>query len=569
MKNYKSLFMRKLSFNTLAKSIVLAVLLTTVLFSSGQNSNNFEISKNLDIYTTLFREINKNYVDEINVGDMMKTGIDAMLESLDPYTVFIPESEVEDYKFITTGQYGGIGALIHKQGDTIVISEPYEGKPAQNYGLKAGDIILEVDNKSVSGKSTSEVSTLLKGQPGTHVDILLKRFAEEQPVHMKLTRENVKIENIPYYTIIEPNIAYIKLSGFTQNAAKEVKEAFLEMKKENELNGIILDLRNNGGGLLQEAVNIVNIFLDKGKPVVSTKGRLPSKNYSYSTTESPVDTEIPLIVLVNGSSASASEIVAGAIQDHDRGVILGQNTFGKGLVQNVIPIAYNSQAKVTVAKYYIPSGRCIQEIDYSHKDKNGDAGQIPDSLIAAFKTTNGRTVYDGHGIKPDIELPDSIISNISIALLNKFLFFSFATIFQHDNDSILSADLFTITDEIFENFIAYIEEKGYDYTTNSEKTLLDLKKTAEKEDYFDGISVEYQALADKVAAHKENDIFKYQEEIKRILRIEIVSRYYYQTGKIISSLKDDKEIGKAKELFQEKDSYTALLISNGESSSTN
>jgi len=561
--------MNKITYYTLAKSIVLIVFLSSFLFSSGQNSNNFEISKNLDIYATLFKEINKNYVDEIEVGELMKTGIDAMLESLDPYTIYIPESEVEDYKFITTGQYGGIGALIHKQGDTIMISEPYEGKPAQKYGLKAGDIILEVDNKTVSGKSTSDVSTLLKGQPGTNVDILLKRYGIVEPVSMELTRDNVKIDNIPYYTVLDQNVGYIKLSGFTQNAAKEVKNAFLEMKKENELSGIILDLRNNGGGLLQEAVRIVNIFIDKGEPVVSTKGKLASKNYSYVTQESPVDTEIPLIVLVNGASASASEIVAGAIQDHDRGVIIGQNTFGKGLVQNVLPISYNSQAKITVAKYYIPSGRCIQEIDYSHKDENGDAGQIPDSLIAAFETKNGRPVYDGHGIKPDIELSNSIISNVSIALLNKFLFFSFATMFQDEHENIAGADDFEITDEIYDEFIAFIEEEGYDYTTKCEKTLANLKKTAEKEDYFDAINEEYQALANKIKANKESDVVKYQEEIKRILRIEIISRYYFQTGKIVSSLKDDEEIAKAKELLNEKSSYVELLASSGEKSTNN
>lgn len=561
--------MHKTSYYTLAKGIFFTLFLSTFLLVNGQNSNNFEISKNLDIYTSLFKEINKNYVDEIEVGELMKTGIDAMLESLDPYTVYIPESEVEDYKFITTGQYGGIGALIHKQGDTIVIAEPYEGKPAEKYGLKAGDIILEVDNKKVSGKTTGDVSTLLKGQPGTTVDILLKRFGEEDPVAMELTRENVKIDNIPYFAVLEPNIGYIKLSGFTQNAAKEVKDAFLEMKKDNELAGIVLDLRNNGGGLLQEAVKIVNIFIDKGKPVVSTKGKLQSKNYSYVTMESPVDTETPLIVLVNGASASASEIVAGAIQDHDRGIIIGQNTFGKGLVQNVLPISYNSQAKITVAKYYIPSGRCIQEIDYSHKDANGDAGQIPDSLITAFKTSNGRTVYDGHGIKPDIEVSDSIISNISIAFLNKYLFFSYATLFQSQHDSILSPEEFEITDEIFENFVAYSEDQGYDYTTRCEKKLLDLKKSAEKEDYFAAISDEYDALSEKIKANKENDIVKYQEEIKRILRIEIISRYYYQTGKIVSSLTDDAEIAKAKELIDEKASYAALLASNEDKATNN
>jgi carboxyl-terminal processing protease len=548
--------------NIISKSIVLIAFLSISIFTNSQNSNNFEISKNLDIYATLFKEINKNYVDEVNVGELMKTGIDAMLESLDPYTIYIPESEVEDYKFITTGQYGGIGALIHKQGDTIVISEPYEGKPAEKYGLKAGDIILEVDGKKVGGKNTSDVSTLLKGQPGTKVDVLLKRFGEKEPVNIELIRDNVKIDNIPYYTLIEPNIGYIKLSGFTQNAGKEVKEAFLELKNNNDLKGVILDLRNNGGGLLQEAVKVVNIFVDKGEPVVSTKGRLPSKNYSYVTMESAVDTEIPLIVLVNGASASASEIVAGAIQDHDRGVIIGRNTFGKGLVQNVLPISYNAQAKITVAKYYIPSGRCIQEIDYSHKDENGDANQIPDSLITAYQTKNGRIVYDGHGIKPDIEIADSTISNISMSLLRKWLFFSYATIYRHQHGNIPPASEFEITDEIFNDFVAYIEAEGYDYTTKCEETLKKLKDIAEKEEYFDAITAEYDALVNKMMLHKENDIDKYRQEMEKILRIEIVSRYYYQTGKIVSQLKDDEEIMKAKELFAERDSYIALLENN-------
>lgn len=553
-----------MKYKTIHLRIIFIVLLSSFLLPglNGQNNNNFEVAKNLDIFTSLYKELNKNYVDELSPGDMMKTGIDAMLESLDPYTVFISEAEVEDFKFITTGQYGGIGALIHKQGEKVVVSEPYEGKPAYKFDLKAGDQIMEIDGIEVTGKNTSEVSTLLKGQPGTEVTVLLKRDGSEEMIEKELIRENVKIDNIPYYGMLDANVGYIKLTGFTQNAGKEVKEAFLELKRENELKGLILDLRNNGGGLLQEAVSITNIFVPKGEHVVSTKGKLSSKNYSYKTTNPPVDTEIPLIVLVNHSSASASEIVAGAIQDLDRGVIVGQQTFGKGLVQNVIPLSYNSQVKITVAKYYIPSGRCIQEIDYSTKDSNGDSGKIPDSLISEYKTRNGRTVYDGHGIDPDIKVEDANISNISMTLMRKFLFFSFATQFAQENEQIDRPDNFVITDAIFDQFIEYISEEGYDYTTRCEETLESLKLIAEDEHYFEAISEEYASLVKIIEENKQDDIVRYKDQISRILRLEIISRYYYQKGKIISALSDDKEIKKAISLITEKDNYLTILDGN-------
>lgn len=557
--------MKNISKN-LFNTIIALVVLFSVVYSYGQNSNNFEVSKNLDIYTTLYKELNKNYVDELSPGDLMKGGIDAMLESLDPYTVYISESEVEDFKFITTGQYGGIGALIHKQGDRLIISEPYEGKPAHEYGLKAGDEIIQIDGNDVSGKSTGDVSTLLKGQPGTSVTVFLKRPGIDEPFEKELIRGNVKIDNIPYYGMLDRGVGYIKLTGFTQNAGKEVKEAFLELKKDNELKGLILDLRNNGGGLLQEAVSITNIFVPKGEHVVSTKGKLPSKNHSYKTSSPPVDTEIPLVVLVNNSSASASEIVAGAIQDLDRGVIVGQQTFGKGLVQNVIPLSYNAQAKITVAKYYIPSGRCIQEIDYSHKDRNGDSNKIPDSLITAYKTRNGRTVYDGHGIEPDLIIEKDPISNISVSLISKFLFFSYATQFEQTHSEIELPEEFVISDEIFDEFVEYISSEGYDYTTRCEETLEKLKKLAEDENYFDAISDEYYALLNKLGDNKQDDIITYEEEIKKILQNEIVSRYYFQKGKIVNSLSRDEEISKAIDLMMEKDNYLAIL--DGELSET-
>lgn len=547
----------------LLKTNITRIVILLFLFNSvlvlGQNSNNFEISKNLDIYTTLYRELNTNYVDEISPGDLMKTGIDAMLESLDPYTVYIPESEVEDYKFITTGQYGGVGALIQKQGDFIIVAEPYEGKPAHLAGIKAGDKILEVDGKSVEGKSTGDVSTILKGQPGTNVKVLIERLGIDSPIEIELERENVKIENIPYYGMLEDGVGYIKLTGFTQHAGKEVKEAFLELKDNNDLNGIILDLRGNGGGLLQEAVNITNIFVDKGQVVVSTKGKLPSKNHTYRTTNVAVDKEISLVILVDNLSASASEIVAGAIQDLDRGVVLGQRTFGKGLVQNMIPLSYNSQAKITVAKYYIPSGRCIQAIDYSKKDENGHGERIPDSLITAYQTKGGRTVYDGLGIEPDIKTDIEKLSALSYTLLTKYLFFDFATQFEMDNPEIDAADKFKITNEIYSDFVEYLDGKDYDYTTKCEETLEKLKKYANEEKYFEDISVEFDALAANLKKNKQDDLAKHKDEINKILRIEIISRYFYQKGKIISSLEDDVDIAKAIDIINEKDSYFAIL----------
>ena len=547
----------------LLKTNITRIVILLFLFNSvlvlGQNSNNFEISKNLDIYTTLYRELNTNYVDEISPGYLMKTGIDAMLESLDPYTVYIPESEVEDYKFITTGQYGGVGALIQKQGDFIIVAEPYEGKPAHLAGIKAGDKILEVDGKSVEGKSTGDVSTILKGQPGTNVKVLIERPGIDSPIEIELERENVKIENIPYYGMLEDGVGYIKLTGFTQHAGKEVKEAFLELKDNNDLNGIILDLRGNGGGLLQEAVNITNIFVDKGQVVVSTKGKLPSKNHTYRTTNVAVDKEISLVILVDNLSASASEIVAGAIQDLDRGVVLGQRTFGKGLVQNMIPLSYNSQAKITVAKYYIPSGRCIQAIDYSKKDENGHGERIPDSLITAYQTKGGRTVYDGLGIEPDIKTDIEKLSALSYTLLTKYLFFDFATQFEMDNPEIDAADKFKITNEIYSDFVEYLDGKDYDYTTKCEETLEKLKKYANEEKYFEDISVEFDALAANLKKNKQDDLAKHKDEINKILRIEIISRYFYQKGKIISSLEDDIDIAKAIDIINEKDSYFAIL----------
>ncbi|MCK9421170.1 MAG: S41 family peptidase [Bacteroidales bacterium] len=523
------------------------------------NQQGFEIMKNLDIYSNLIKELDQDYVDEINPGELTETGIDAMLQSLDPYTNFIPESQVEDYKFITTGQYGGIGALIHQQGGYVVISEPYEGSPAQKSGLKAGDKILEINGKQVKGKSYDDVSTILKGQAGTAVNLIIQRDGVEKPIEKTINREIIKIDNIPYSGMVDKTTGYIKLSGFTQNAAKELKQAFLKLKEANTLQGIIIDLRGNGGGLLNEAVDIANIFVERGQEIVSTKGKMPDKNRAHMTMNPPVDLVIPIVILVDRQSASASEILAGSIQDLDRGVILGQRTFGKGLVQNVVPLSYNAQMKITVAKYYIPSGRCIQAIDYTHKKKDGSLNVIPDSLIRAFKTKDGRTVYDGGGINPDIVTEPKRFSNVALALYGKFLIFDYATKFVREHDSLPPASKFEINDSVYNDFLSFINGKDYSYSTKSERALEQLKETALKENYFDAVKEEYDHLKSRMNKDKEEDLKKYKDQVKELLRLEIVTRYYYQKGKIEASLKDDTELTEAISTINNRERYSAIL----------
>jgi len=529
------------------------------VFSQAPNQQGFEIMKNLDIYSNLIKELNQDYVDEINPGELTQHGIDAMLESLDPYTNFIPESQVEDYKFITTGQYGGIGSLIHQQADYVVISEPYEGSPAQKSGLKAGDKITEINGKQVKGKSYEDVSAILKGQAGTTVHLVLLRDGESKPVEKTITREIIKIDNIPYYGMVDEHTGYIKLTGFTQNAAKEMHQAFVKLKEGNDLKGIIIDLRGNGGGLLNEAVDIANLFVERGQEIVSTKGKMADKNHTHLTMNPPVDLNIPLVVLVDHSSASASEILAGSVQDLDRGVILGQRTFGKGLVQNVVPLSYNAQMKITVAKYYIPSGRCIQAIDYAHKKKDGSFGKIPDSLIRAFKTKNGRVVYDGGGLNPDVITTPRRYSNVALALYGKYHIFDFATRYAMQHASIPPADVFEIDDSLYSSFLEFLKGKDYSYTTKSERALDQLKSEALKENYFDAITEEYGHLKSRMDKDKQEDLKKYSTQIRELLKLEIVTRYYYQKGKIAAALKHDPEIANAISTMKDTGKYTAIL----------
>ena len=540
------------------KLIILAISLAiTSVVSVGFVDNYFEIAKNLDIFTTLYKELNTFYVDETDPGDLMKKGIKAMLKSLDPYTTYIPESDIEDFRFMTTGQYGGIGAMITTRGDYVYISEPYEGFPAQKAGLMAGDKILEINGKSAEGKSTEEVSKVLKGQPNTAVTVLIERKNKIKPFEVSFDREQVSVASVPYSAFIEDGIAYIRLRSFTRNCANDLKNAIKELKKEQELKGLILDLRSNPGGLLNESVDIVNLFVDKGEEVVSTKGKIKSWEKSYVANKAPLDTEVPLVVLINSSSASASEIVSGAIQDLDRGVVIGQRSYGKGLVQQTRKLSYNSQLKLTVAKYYIPSGRCIQALDYSNRNDDGSVGKVPDSLMTSYETRNGREVKDGGGILPDIIIEPVQYSMIIPSLLRERYFFDYATDYRFSHDSI--SEDFIFSDSDFSDFSSYISDKEYTYKTETEKSLEKLKKKAEEEDYFDNLSSEYDILFAKMQENKNNDLQKSREDIKEILTGEIMSRYFYQVGRIKAGLNFDIEVDRAIQILNENTEYNKIL----------
>lgn len=519
----------------------------------------FEVSKNLDIFATLFRELNMYYVDETNPGELMKKGIDDMLGSLDPYTNYIPESEIEDYRYMTTGQYGGIGALVRQQGDYVVISEPYEGFPAQKADLRAGDRLLKINDIDVKGKKTDDISKYLKGQASTTLKLLIEREGEKKPLEKTLNREEIKIKSVPYSGMISNGVGYIKLTGFTENAAGEVKEALLSLKKNPELKSIVFDLRGNPGGLLKEAVDIVNIFVDKGTEVVSTRGKVKDWDKVHKASSIPVDMNIPITVLVDRGSASASEIVSGSIQDLDRGVVIGQRSYGKGLVQQTRQLSYNAQLKVTVAKYYTPSGRCIQALDYSHKGEDGSVDKVPDSLISAFKTRNGRIVYDGGGIAPDVNVETQKYSSILASLVTKNLIFDYATKYRIAHNTIAPAKEFKLSDTEYEEFVTFLNGKDYDYTTKTEKTLDDLKKVASEDKTIDVLSEDITALKNKITHNKKEDLVKFKPEIKQFLEEEIASRYYFQNGRLESSFKDDKELVEAIAVLNDQEKYKKIL----------
>ena len=541
------------------KIISVAVIVAAIVSFVSFDDENFQTAKNLDIYNTLFRELSLYYVDEVDAGDLVKTSIDKMLSSLDPYTVYIPESKMEDYRFMTTGQYGGIGALIRTSGDFVIITEPYEGFPAYKAGLQAGDKIVKIDGKTVKGKNSQDISELLKGEPNTEIKLSVERFNESKPIELNVIREKIQINSVPYSGMLNKNIGYIRLSSFTQNCSKEFKKAYKELKSNNDLQGLVFDLRGNPGGLLMEAVAVSNLFVPKGQEVVSTKGKVKQWNRAYKATHDPLDLEIPITVLVNSGSASASEIVSGVIQDLDRGVIIGTRTFGKGLVQTTRDLSYNSKLKLTTAKYYIPSGRCIQALDYTHRNEDGSVGRVPDSLITEFKTKTGRTVFDGGGIMPDIKVEPQLLSKISVSLYTKNLIFDYATQYRYKFDSIPQVEQFHITDDIYNDFIAFLSDKKFDYTPESEKILDKLEKAIKKDKYNDRIDGEIDDLRKKLAHDKDKDLQKFKSEISDLLKEEIISRYYYQIGRAKAMIIEDPVVDSAIVVLQDSNRYKLIL----------
>ena len=540
------------------KTLVIGISFSFLAFLPS-DKDFFEISKNLDVFTSLFKELNIYYVDETKPGDLMKTGIDAMLESLDPYTNYYPESDIEDYRFMTTGKYGGIGSTIRRKDDFVIISEPYENFPAHKAGLKAGDVILKVDGKEAKGKNSSELSELLKGQPGTEIELLIQRSGASEDLIVKLKREEIKIKSVPYYAMLNDSVGYVNLTSFTRSAGREVKTAILELKEKHGMKKLVFDLRGNPGGLLRESIKIVNFFVKKGQPVVSTKGKVKDWNKVYKTLDKPIDLDMPVVVLINENSASASEIVSGSLQDLDRAVVVGQRSFGKGLVQTTRPLTYNSKLKLTTAKYYTPSGRCIQAIDYSHRDKNGRVHKMPDSLITEYKTANGRSVFDGAGVTPDTTLEAEYLSSVAVALIRKNQIFDFVTHYVMGHETIDSVKNFKLADSDWTGFMSFIEGQEFDFETSSDKAIEKLEKSFKNDKYDELFKEDIAALHKKLDEKKKSDFKKYRGEITQLIEREIVTRYYYQKGKMEYSLQDDKDLEMALNIMAQPKLYKSLL----------
>jgi carboxyl-terminal processing protease len=540
--------------------LFLIVLLTAGVVSTGflvsQETRDFKLAKNLDIFFTLFRELNTFYVDEINPDKIIKTGIDNMLKTLDPYTVYMPESDADEFKIMTTGKYGGIGSLIRGGGDYAVISEVYKGFPADQAGIKAGDILKKVDGASIKGLSTDKVSEKLKGEPGTPIKIITERNGAEKEYTLK--RQKIAIPSVPYYGMLDSKTGYISFRTFTQNCIDEVKSALTDLKKNNPQQ-IILDLRGNPGGLLTEAVEIVNLFVGPGNEVVSTKGKVKQFDEVFKTTKPAVDDKIELAVLINRGSASASEIVAGAIQDLDRGIIIGQRSYGKGLVQITRPLSYNTELKVTTAKYYIPSGRCIQALDFSHPNEDGSVGIIPDSLISEFKTKNGRIVKNGGGITPDVEVTPETLSQITGELYMRNFIFDYATQYYWSHPVISAPDQFSFNDKDYTDFRNMLVDRKFSYKTQTEESLNELITNAKKEKYYDMHKTMFDSLQKEVSHSLDEDLKLFKPEIKELIEDEIISRYFYEEGAIAWSVKKDEQVQKALDVLNNREQYSLIL----------
>lgn len=528
-------------------------------FKSGDDRS-FQLAKNLDIFNSIVKELDMFYVDTLNPDKTVREGIDAMLYSLDPYTEYYPEDDQSELEQMLKNSYGGIGSIItwNAKLKRSMIAEPYEGMPAAVVGLKAGDILMEIDGKDLMGKNNQEISEMLRGQVGTSFKLKVQRPGTEKPLEFDIVRRSIQLPLIPYYTMLDNNIGYINLSTFSGNPSKEFKQAFLDLKKQG-ITSLVIDLRNNGGGLLDEAIEIANFFLPRGKTLVTTKGKIKQASNTYKTLREPLDLEIPLAVLVNGGTASSSEILAGSLQDLDRAVIIGTRTFGKGLVQTTRPLPYGGTMKLTTSKYYIPSGRCVQAIDYKHRNEDGSVGRIPDSLTTVFHTAAGREVRDGGGVTPDIDVKQEKLPNILFYLVNDNLIFHYATDYCLKHPTIPAPEQFRLTDADYEEFKAQVKAADFKYDQQTEKMLKSLKEMAEFEGYLTGASEEFKALEQKLTHNLDHDLDHFSKDIKSMLSVEIIKRYYYQRGGIIEQLKDDDDLKEAVKVLTDGEKYRKML----------
>lgn len=542
--------------------LVLAIVLGTAAiwgFASG-DSRSFQLAKNIDIFNSIVKELDLFYVDSIDPNKTIREGIDAMLYSLDPYTNYFPEEDQSELEQMLKNSYGGIGSVItwNTKLKRSMIAEPYEGMPAAEVGLKPGDILLEIDGEDLLGKNNQEVSEMLRGQVGTSFKLKVQRPGQKKPMEFDIVRRSIQLPIIPYYGMLDNNVGYISLSTFSGNPSKEFKQAFLDLKKQG-ITSLVIDLRNNTGGLLDEAVKIANYFLPRGETLVTTKGKLEQSSNMYKTLREPLDLDIPLAVLVNSVTASSSEILAGSLQDLDRAVIIGNRTFGKGLVQTTRPLPYGGTIKITTSKYYIPSGRCVQAIDYTHRNEDGSVGRIPDSLTTVFHTRAGRVVRDGGGVTPDIEVEAEKLPNILFYLVNDNLIFDYATDYCLKHPTVPQPEQFEVTDADYAEFKEKVKAADFKYDQQTEKILKSLKEMAEFEGYLDDASTEFDALEKKLQHNLERDLDHFSKEIKSMLAIEIIKRYYYQRGSIIQQLKDDPDLKEAIKILGDSLSYKKML----------
>ncbi|MFB6457706.1 S41 family peptidase [Chitinophaga sp. Hz27] len=541
---------------------VLSVLLITSvgIFAFDENNKYFQIAKNLDIFAAFYHELDTYYVDDLPPEKTIQKGISAILDETDPFTDFISEDNLDDLKYMATGKYGGVGASINTNGEWTSISDIYPNSPMDKAGVKPGDIIQTLDGRSMQNIPQDSVSKMLKGTPGTSLDIVFKNPINGTTTNKKIVRQEINVKPVSYSGFVKNDIGYIKMTQFTESSGDQVRKAFEQLKQTNPaMKGIILDLRGNPGGLLDEAVVVANIFVDKNKLIVSTRGKVKNWDRSYETPGTPVDVRIPLAVLTSRSSASASEIVAGSMQDLDRGVIIGQRSYGKGLVQTTRQLPYNTKLKVTTAKYYTPSGRCIQAIDYSRRNDDGSVDYVPDSLRKTFKTAGGRTVKDGGGIEPDAKVDPMYLSQVAVTLLRKQYIFDYATQYYYKHKQIAAASAFKLTEPEFDEFEHYLDSKDYSYKTRSEDALETFKSTAQKEKYYDAVSKDLEQLEQKLKHDKKQDLLKNKDEIKRLLEEEIASRYYMMEGRIAKGLVNDSDVNKAIGILSDPSAYKQLL----------